>query len=161
MTSAQYHRTLTILHSAFIFGQLAFAGIAILLRSGGQMTFDAGELNTVLPPVAAGLAAAGAAGGGALFRKRRDDVRRQQGALSGKLAAYRGAHIIRWAMLEGPALFSIITFLLTGVYWVLGVVVLLVALFISYRPSPKQTVQDLQPSYEEEARILDPEAVVE
>ena len=159
MTSAQYHRTLNILHSAFIFGQLAFAGIAVLLRSTGQMNFEANELRTILPFIAVALAIAGAAGGSALFSKRRDALRGQE-TLAGKLGDYRGAHIIRWAMLEGPALFSIITFLLTGVYWVLGVVALLIALFISFRPSPKRTVQDLQPSFEEEVRILDPEAML-
>lgn len=112
-----------------------------------------GELHTILPIVAVALAGGGTAVGLTIFRKQLDVLRGHE-VLAEKLKGYRSAQIIRWAMLEAPALFSIITFLLTGVYWVLGIVALLIALFISYRPSPRQAVQDLQPSHEEEARIL-------
>jgi len=35
-------------------------------------------------------------------------------AASQRLAAYRAAAITRWATIEGPALFSLISFLITG-----------------------------------------------
>lgn len=159
-TSAQYFRALTILHSAFILGQVAFAGMALFLRTSGGFMFEDEKLRSILPLVAVALAVGGAASGAAFFRKRRDTLRGQT-TLAHSLAGYRGAQIVRWALLEGPALFSIIAFLLTGVYWLLGVVALLIALFVSTRPSPRRAVQDLQLSHEDEARVLDPEAVVE
>lgn len=159
-TSAQYFRVLAILHSSFIFGQIAFAGMALFLRSTGGFTFEDESLRTILPLVALALSVGGAAAGAAIFRRQRE-VLRGQAVLSEKLAGYRSAQILRWALLEGPALFSIVTFLLTGVYWVLGLVGLLVALFVSYRPSPKRTVQDLLLSHEDEASVLDPGAAAE
>ncbi len=159
-TFAQYFRVLAILHSAFIFGQIAFAGTALFLRSTGQFTFEDESLRAILPLIALTLSVAGAAAGAAIFRRQRE-VLRGQAVLSEKLAGYRSAQILRWELLEGPALFSIVAFLLTGAYWVLGVVGLLIALFVSYRPSPRRTVQDLQLSHEEEARALDPEAAAE
>ncbi len=154
-TSAQYFRALTILHAAFVAGLVPFTGVALLLRTTNGMTFDAAGL----PFVAVALAVAGPTGGAALFQKKRDALRSIEG-LPQKLAGYRAALILRWATSQGPAVFSIATFMLTGVYWVLGITAALAGFLIAYRPSPGRAVHHLQPSYEDEARLLDPDAVV-
>jgi len=63
---------------------------------------------------------------------------------SEKLNAYRGAYIIRWAMLQAPGLFSIISFLITGDYAFAGIWLVLIILFVTAGPSRSKMDDDLE-----------------
>ena len=157
LTSKQYFKTLSTVHVALTTGQLLFAGIAIMLTAKGGIAIEPEELGNTLPLLAAGLSTGGVIAGHFLFRRKLQALRQLNG-LSTKLKNYRAASLMRWALLEGPALFTIVAFLLTGKYWLLGLCAALIALFISYKPPKQSALQDLQLSHEEEYQLTDPEA---
>lgn len=67
--------------------------------------------------------------------------------------AYQSATIVRLALLEGPSLFGIVGFLLTGNLIFLGISGALIACFIYQRPTRQKIEDDLNLSYEEKAEL--------
>jgi len=69
--------------------------------------------------------------------------------LSKKLADYRSALIVRWALVEGPSFFAIVSYLLTGNYLLLGFAIILIAIFILIMPSSSKLDSDLELSWQD------------
>ncbi len=107
-------RYLRMLHMALLVGQLLFAGIAVYLKYTNATPSALAHLDNTLQVVALLLCFGGYLGGS--FVAKRNRQRALDGVLDvqAKAEGYRSASIIQWALLEGPSLFSIISFLLTG-----------------------------------------------
>jgi len=52
-----------------------------------------------------------------------------------KFEVYRAASLVQWALLEGPAIFCLICFFLTGNYAFLGLALVLIILFFLLGPT--------------------------
>jgi hypothetical protein len=61
-----------------------------------------------------------------------------------KFPAYRSASILQWAILDGPSLFCIICFFLTGNYAFLALSVVIMFLFTMTAPSKSKIILQLQ-----------------
>jgi hypothetical protein len=70
-----------------------------------------------------------------------------------KLNDYRGISITRWALSEFATLLSIIMVFITGSPALLAVAVLLIALFLTVRPSLSKAASDLNVSEMEIERM--------
>jgi hypothetical protein len=68
---------------------------------------------------------------------------------SNKLVAYQTAMIVRCALLEGPSLFGIVSYLITGNLFFLIISGLIILYFISIRPTKDAVANDLNFSYDE------------
>lgn len=109
---------------ALVIGCVAFAVIAAyIVRSGGPRGAGPG-LDPVMPMIAVGLCGMSLVLSLVIWKSMAEQARKRLGpaAPDGAVAeSYAIACITRGALLEAPALFAIVSFLLTGEWWVLGI----------------------------------------
>ena len=138
---------LRILHGAFCAGVVLFGGVAAFLVHQDGPLGDA-SLAQPLMMVAAVLAVSGLAAS-VFLTNRLLEKARQQPDVAGKLVAYRSAFIIGVALLEGPALFAVVAYLLTGNVIVLAIVAVLVLRMLMMRPTRDKIATALGLQYDE------------
>ena len=124
-----------ILHKALLMGQVVFATACIFLVYTKTKSSPAEELDRTLQVVAIVLSAAGFFTGTSLFKKKLVQIRDTQADAKEKFSMYRSACIIQWALIEGPCLFTIIGFFLTGNYAFIALAAVLILLFTMMGPS--------------------------
>ncbi|CAN5436190.1 hypothetical protein BH09BAC6_BH09BAC6_28740 [soil metagenome] len=146
LTPATFLRTNTIIHLALAAGQLLF-GIIAFLKTANQY-FDlkntGDPLFFIVPMVAIG----GFAVGNFLFKKALITIAVQD-QLNEKLKVYQSALITRAAMLEGPSLFGIVCFMITGNLFFLAIPGVIVLYFLTLWPTKQKMENDLDLTYEE------------
>ncbi len=74
-------------------------------------------------------------------------------SLADKLNQYRAALIIYMAFCEGPAIFSVIIFFLTGNYWVFAITALLLAAMLIKAPTKTRMIQEMKLDWREQKEI--------
>src|SRR5882757_5606958 len=114
MQQGNNFKALQILHMALLTGMALFAVVAVFLVTHRLIPANA-ALEKPLQVAALLVSVGGTAAGFALFNKKLKSVSVMDTAQN-RLAAYRAAAILRWALIVGPVLLSIISFLLTGNY---------------------------------------------
>lgn len=128
-------KSLQIVHTAMFSGQILFAAIAsYLVFSGVQESHMQSDTEKILQVIAIVFAAGGFFAGTSLFKKKLLEIRNLSRTANEKFAVYRSASITQWALLEGPALFCIICFFLTGNYAFLILGFVLIILFFLLAP---------------------------
>ena len=158
MTSVRYLATLRILFYALLAGQLIFLVITFVLRSTGS--FGAmPELEKIFVYIAAVLVAGGVIAGRKIYTTRIQALKAMP-KLADQLNGYRAAMIIRCALLEGPVLFTIICYLLTGNQLLPGLAAITIAIFVTLRPGKEKLVRELELSSGAIAIVNNPDAVV-
>lgn len=157
-TSKSYFKSLSILFYAMAAGQLIFAIIAFYLRGQGEMGAEDPELGQLFLIVGAGLILATQIASRFISNKRLESIRKLE--LRSKMTQYRGLFILRLAMLEGPALFFLVTYLVTGYLWLLVLGMGMLILFLSYYPSINKVVNELELDASERKQIENPEAII-
>lgn len=159
-TSREYFRTLMILHGAMCAGTVMCLGIMVLLRFSGAAVPDDAGLDHLLMPIAAMVVVGGCIASHFLYSMRLKPARSLPG-LGEKLAAYRGLLLLRWALLEGPALFATVCFFLTGNQLLLAFAALPLLLLVLSRPTKERAATDLELNWEEKAILDDPESSID
>lgn len=141
-------KILNILHKALLMGQVVFAAVCAYLVYTKAIAPAATELEKVLQVAALIITTGGVYAGMVIFKKKLLQIRDMQSDKE-KFAAYRAASIIQWALLEGPSLFCIICFFLTGNYAFLALAVVIMFLFVMATPSKNKILTQLQISESE------------
>lgn len=157
-TSSQYFRTIRILQLALVAGQVVFAGISLLLTKDGRLTANT-ELIPIFNIIVPVLVAAGIAGSMVLFRTKVNQAKMEP-ELTAKMAGYRGALVLKYAMLEGPSLFAVIAYLLTGQLLYLAAPVILIILTLMQRPDKDTAIKELELDYNEQAKLDTPDDLI-
>ena len=142
-------KALNIIHKVLMTGQILFAAICIYLTYSKIIGPPAKELDKVLQVVALIIAAGGIFAGLSFFKKKLMQLREMQTSAKEKFDLYKSACIVQWALLEGPSLFCIICFLLTGNYAFVAIVVVILFLFAMMAPSKAKILLQLQISESE------------
>ncbi|MBL7701065.1 MAG: hypothetical protein JNM14_02345 [Ferruginibacter sp.] len=137
-------KALNIIHKGLLAGQVMFAAVTAYLLYSGAVFPAATGLDKILQVVALALTAAGVFAGFTVFKKKLGQIREMQGGAKEKFDQYRAACIIQWALMEGPAIFCIICFFLTGNYAFLAVVAFVIVLFVMTGPSKLKIQLQLQ-----------------
>jgi hypothetical protein len=137
-------KILNLMHKALLMSQLLFAGVCIYLVYSKSFLPSAQELDRTLQVIALIAAAGGIYAGMTLFKKKLAQIRDTQATAKEKLALYRVACIMQWALMEGPSIFCIACFLMTGNYAFLGLVVVILFLFVMTAPSKLKILMQLQ-----------------
>jgi hypothetical protein len=139
-------KTITIIFSALVIGQVLFGVVAF---------FDTPNKGVILTPgndpffyIAPALAVSGCILGMFLFKQQVAKLEDKQ-TLVEKLGIYQTALITRYACSEGPSLFAIVCYLLTGNLYYLIIAGLNVIYFIWMRPTQFRLEDDLNLSYED------------
>lgn len=133
-----------IIWAALIMGMLFFAAISIFIVTSGVMNVNQIEQFATLIYIVPSLAIICVYAGFFVFKQKLTAIREKTDMIT-KIAEYRTALIIRWALLEGAAFFSIVvSYLLTGNYILLGIAVVIIIIFILIIPSRVRLETDLE-----------------
>jgi len=155
LTSKEYFRTLQIIHLALIAGLLFFGLLAVFLINSGEFIVELKELKKtffILVPV---FVIGGYLGGRILFKKSMETAGKKE-SLPEKMADYRSALIVKYALLEGPSMLAIIAYLLTGDLSFIIIAAFIIAIFLTLRPNAGRAISDLNLNNYEIENIQDP-----
>jgi hypothetical protein len=147
-SAAQLVKTTSIIHLALTAGQILFAAITFIIPKKPTTNTGNDMLIFIVPVMAISCFAAGHL----LFKTLLDKID-VQSPLKAKLISYQSATIIRLALLEGPSLFAIVSFMLTGNMVFIGIAAAIILYFIYLRPSKQKIEDDLNLGYEEKAEL--------
>ena len=142
-------KSLQIVHRALLLGLVLFAAIAFYLNYSGNFIAGLKSYDQPLQVIAITLSFGGFFIGSLLFKKKMQQIKDSSPELRVKLSTYRSAAIMQWALLEGPALFAIICFLLVGNYAFLALAVVFIILFAVTAPNKTKMMLLLQLTEEE------------
>jgi hypothetical protein len=137
-------KALNLIHKALMMGQVLFAAVCVYLTYTKAIEFSAKELDRTLQVVALILTVGGIFAGTSFFKKKLLLLRDMENSAKEKFDSYRLACIIQWALLEGPSLFCIICFLVTGNYAFLALMVVILFLFAMTAPTRMKVLLQLQ-----------------
>ena len=136
MNNGNSLKALNIIHKAMLAGQILFAAVCFyIVFSKIQIIFMGEYMDKVLQVMAITFSAAGFFTGSFVFKKKLQQARDTPAGGKEKFSMYRSACILQWAFLEGPSLFGIICFFLTGNYGFIVLSAVLMLLFAMLAPS--------------------------
>lgn len=147
-----------LLHLALLAAPCILGFLAYYLSEGIQLNFsDAADVFIfIVPTVALG----GYFGGMYLFRRQLGNVQEGEN-LRQKLAKYQGANMIRYALLEGPALLAALAFMQNSHLLYLLITFLLVIYLMRLRPSKERLFKELPLSSEQKRRFSNENQILE
>jgi hypothetical protein len=134
---------LQVIYIALLAGMLLFGGISVFLVHIQIAGLTNSTLEKPLQIIALLMAVISVGMAFTLFNKRILQIAPDANA-GERISAYRSAAIMRWAFVEGPALFSIVCFLLTGKYLFLALTGILILVFTATAPVKTKIIQQLQ-----------------
>lgn len=123
---------------ALIMGQLIFAGVTFFVLKPPVVANE----NQVFLYMTIAMIGAGIAGGFGFWSRMKAQLHTAQN-LDEKLQRYRSTTIVRMALLEGPNLFGIVAYMLTGNQIILGIAVGGIVAFATYVPLKNKVLKDL------------------
>jgi hypothetical protein len=151
-----YQRSITVLYSALALGQVALAGLILLkhLFSDSQLVSDP-VLTTALSIVVPFVSLMALLLAFFLFRMKKNAAATKE-TLDSKLAEYRVACLLRWALLEFPVFLSLVAYFISGALFFAGLAAAVFALFLITIPSSAKTIRDLNLNFEESEQLITP-----
>jgi len=159
ITSKQYFKTLKIIHASLVGGVLLFAFVVTYLLSGEHLSNSFNNESSMFYTIIAVLGLFAILGGDFIFKNMIKKAKMHP-ALPTKMVHYQSACIIKYALPEGVALFSIVASLLTMSVWFLVIAGILVLILISYHPSIEKTIKDLELNIDEQKQVRNPDAFI-
>ncbi len=135
----EFFKSIQILHAAMFFGMVM---IMVMLKflmgiedtSGGDLLF---------PAIGISLAISSVVLGQIIFNNKMEGLKREKLSVAKKLEAYRGAFILKLALLEGPALFCLILHFLGGNSLLFYTFLFVLIIFAFERPLEARIKQQL------------------
>jgi hypothetical protein len=158
-TAQAYLTSLSILHLALLMGQIFFAGITYYLHQSGSLQMGMSELASMLKIVVPVLVLGAIIGSHFLFKIKIAQTQTKE-KLAAKLADYRVAFLLQLALMEGGALFSIMSYLLTADLWFLAMAAIVIVVFVLQRPSLQKIAETLRLSHQEKQILEKPDNIV-
>ena len=159
MTSGEYFKSLRIIHAALTIGVAFFTLVSIFIQMKGFKSIDS-HAKLIFLFIVPSLALAGIISSNFVFKKRITKIKYQLD-LKGKMDQYRSAVIIKLALIEAPAFFTVITFLLTGDYLFIGIAFLLIIVFLLYTPTKAKFTKELELKISEIEIINNPQSTIQ
>jgi hypothetical protein len=145
--SPAYFKLITLVHAALLIGQILFGVVTYSITNSTGLNLKPG--NDVFFYVALLLTVGGMLMGTFLFKQQVAKLA-DKASLREKLTAYQAALIIRFAFSNGPSMFGIVVYMLTGNLFYMILTTLNVLYFIWIRPTKDKIKEDLSLTYEEE-----------
>lgn len=156
LNSRQYLRTLKMMHTTMLIGMIVFTVVVVVMMTSTTIFGESADaIHNVMKFVAPLVAVATFLGSGVLFKQRIDSVRTSNTTLRFRLEQYRTASIMRWAMLEGGVMTSLVGLLLTKNYYYAIFIFLLLVFFFLYAPSSEKIKTQLELNSADQAALDD------
>lgn len=139
--------TLTVIHYGYCIVILALAIVAFLISDHTRIGFnDSDDLFLYLVPI---FALGGISVSIFIFNTQLRQIHKKE-SLTEKLSAYQTSHLIRIALIEGPAFLAIIIFMISSNLFYLIIALALLAYLIFLRPTANGIKEDLNLNFEQE-----------
>ncbi len=137
--------TLTFIHLSFVSMLVIFAAAIYII--GEEWLFNFGSMDFGFPYFVPIAAIAGLILSDFLFKKLLKALESKNGLL-GKLRGYQSAVLVKYALIEGPALLAVISAFMSGNLAYLAIGALLIFYFVLQRPTMLKVGSDLKLSGE-------------
>ena len=139
-------KTITIIHAALAIGVILFCAVAFSQNSNrNTLSYNTNDPFTYVALI---LAIGGIAVGIFIFKKQLANAQ-SRSDLKEKLGLYQAALIQRFAFIEGAGMFTVVAYDISANLFFLIIAGLLIAYFITIRPTKDRLVTDLNLSYED------------
>jgi len=135
------------IHTAMLAGMVLFCIVSAVVHFPGRLMVSA-SLNKILQVTVLAVGFILIKTGLAIFDRKLRAIPANAPAVQ-KIAGYKTAAIIKWAMIEGPVLFSVVSFMITRNYAFIVLAFGLMILFAFQGPVKQKIMQELQISDEE------------
>lgn len=159
LTSKSYFTSLKFVHFALTAGVVFFMLIAIALQFTGFEP-ESKEIEMILLGITGFAAISGIFTGNLLFRKRLEQLVELK-SLKEKLLGYQSALILKYALVEGPAFFSVVAYLLTANLLFPVITLVLVFILILFAPRNDKLISNLNLSNRDSAILENQDAIIE
>jgi hypothetical protein len=141
-------KSLHIVHAALCAGVILFLITAVFINQQALIMVPANDNNSIIIYIAIVMAVVSTILGYILFNIVVSKIDTSV-PVNQKLPKYLSACIVRYALIEGGALFNVAVFLITGCLINAGIAAILALLMISLRPQRQQFITDLKVNYPE------------
>jgi len=158
-TSKEYFRSLQIVHLALLLGISSFTIIVFFLNYSGGLNIGDGNLNCIFQYIVPAMLVCCLIASNLINKSKINKIKQKTNLLD-KLGDYRSAFIIKFALLEGPAFFAIVVFLLTANEVYLIYILPIIILFIILRPTKDKIIMELELNNDERAKVNNPDSIV-
>lgn len=155
LTSGGYFKSLKIVFYSLVIGQVLFGLISFFLVNTNNFKSDGADLKSVFIYIIPFFVLVGFLLSNLIFKNKLKAIDRKSGLMI-KLNDYRSALVVRYAVLEGPSLFAIITYLLTGDTIFLLFAIFIILYFLTIGPNSNKAIRDLELDSKDEQIISDP-----
>ena len=135
-------KSLLTIHTALLAGQIILLMLFYFL-AGNRYNSGNLQLFKTLQIAAAILAMSSVTAAFVIFKKKVTELQLSDSNLKEKLILYRAACILKFAMIEGPAIFSIISYCIFPNTSFIVLAVILIVLFALQRPTIPMLMQDI------------------
>ena len=147
-------RGIRVLFTALVIGVVLFILMAVVIYElNGPFAPEIKEYNRVFIGIAIALALVCLVIASQGYKKGIIAARNLTGPLNNKLNNYRSLLVRYLALCEGPALFGVIVFLMTGEFWVLVITAVMFMAMLSAAPTPKRVISDLNLDWKEQKEL--------
>lgn len=138
-------KTLAFAHVALLAFQVIFAIVAFAQTT--RMYFGIMNMDDRFVFIVPVLALGGFFGGYLIFKKQKY-VLREKESIQERLTGYQSVLITRFVLLQGPAVFAIVAFILSGNIFFLFITGIMSVYFIFLRPTREKIERDLRFSFD-------------
>jgi hypothetical protein len=154
-TPKEILKALQVLFILLLAGMVLFAALVVIVDivNGPLLEKETRSAGNILVSAVIIIAVACVFGARSYYNKTMTLDNLRSFSLTDKLNQYRAALIIYMAFCEGPALFSIIIFFLTGYYWVFIVTILLIAVMLLKAPTKARITSELKLDWQEQEKL--------
>jgi hypothetical protein len=147
LTPKKYMNLLTLIFMALLLGQLLF--VVLVIFTIENFSFNILDFSNPLFFIIPILAIGSFYGSQLIFNQNLISINKNNNSLKEKLMAYQHALIIKLAFIEGPSLFGIVAFLISGNLYFLLISVLLVFYFYTQKPTKEKMISQLNLNFEQ------------
>lgn len=152
-TADEFFRAIIVVYYGLLIGQVIFGLLTVYLINYIQISPEGNDLKDVFLYIVPFFVVGGVIASYLVFNNRLKAIDPGCG-LTLKLTEYRSALIVRYALLEGPSLFCIVTYLVTGYIVFILLAAFIIFIFLTIKPSRERAIRDLKPNADEEKAIL-------
>ena len=158
-TIKEYFKIISIFHFALAFGLIVFGLVISFLLADFQHPDNESDFAKILVYLVPGLLIVGIVASIMVFSNRLDILKGEMDFRL-KMEKYREALIIRYALLEGPGLFALVSIFLTNNSEYLLYAAAMLILLLIKRPSIKSAIKELELDQNEISKIENPDFVI-
>jgi len=158
-TTKEFFKLASIIHLALVLSIVLFGVVVYFFIADFQQVDTSSEFAKLLVYLVPGLVIVAIIASNLVYRIKLNEVK-VSGDLKTKMLGYQLASIIRYMLLEAPALFALVAIFTTNNANFMVYAGLMVVLLAMKRPTRKSAIADLELDQQEIALLEDPDSIL-